>query len=355
MVNKLARLYNLCKKRKLLLIKYKIINELHKLFFKKELFPPFPLWVLIEPTNICNLQCPICYSASSKMQRPKRMMSLEEFKKIIDDVKGFTEKVFLFNNGEPFLNKDILKMIEYAVSANMAVTISTNGHFFESKVFVSELIKSGLNNLIVSVDGKDQETYGVYRRGGSLAKVIKGLRLISQTKKELKSETPKVELQFLLMKHNEHQRADMRLLAKEWGADVYSEKTINLFTTDLIDDPDSQNLLKEFLPLNPTLSRFCFSKYGKLDFKGEVLNDCLWLNKSTVINSDGTVIPCCFDNLSRHIMGNVFETPLGDIWKGKSYQDLRLEIKKNRINIQVCNGCCICRNEEIPFRERYDL
>jgi Predicted Fe-S oxidoreductases len=155
------------------LVKYNLMNKLYMLFFKKELLPPFPRYLTIEPSNICNLGCPVCPCTYGKKQRPMRMMSLKEFKNIIDEVKGFTKFLSLFHNGEPFLNKDILKMIGHAASKNMEVVVNTNGHFFESKAFVAELIQSGLSRLIVSVDGKDQETYSMYRKGRKLRKGYK--------------------------------------------------------------------------------------------------------------------------------------------------------------------------------------
>jgi len=315
---------------------------------------PLPMLVTIEPTNLCNLQCPLCPTVSNKIQRPRRMMSFEEFKGIIDELRYFTIKVVLYNYGEPFLNPDILKMIAYAVSANMEVSINTNGHFFESKAFVAELIKTGLAKLVFSIDGKDQETYAKYRVGGDLDKAIKGLKLVCETKKELKSRRPEVELQFLLLRHNIHQRDDMRRLAQESGADIYCEKSINLLIFNSFSEPRPQELLKEFLPSDLALTRFDL-KDGKLDYKGDVLNKCFWIDHSTVIQSDGTVVPCSYDSFSKHIMGNAFETPLKYIWKRKLYQDLRSGIKKNRKNTPVCDICPYARNKKMFGIVRYRL
>lgn len=76
-------------------------------------------------------------------------------------------------------------------------------------------------------------------------------------KKSLVSETPQIELQFILMKHNEHQRNYMKLLAKGLGVDIYSEKTVGID----YNDPEFQNMAKELLPSDLSLSRYwLFSK-----------------------------------------------------------------------------------------------
>jgi len=280
------------------------------------------------------------------MQRQRRMMSFEEFKGIIDEIRCFTIKIVLYNYGEPFLNPDILKMIAYATSSNIEVSINTNGLFFESKAFVAELIKTGLAKIVFSIDGSDQETYAKYRVGGNLDKAIKGLKLVCETKKELKTKRPEVELQLLLLKHNMHQRDDMRRLAKESGADIYCEKSINLLIFDSFSEPRSQEMLKQFLPSDLSFTRFDL-KDGRLDYKGDVLNKCFWIDNSTVILSDGTVVPCSYDSFSKHIMGNVFKTPLKDIWQGKLYRDMRSRIKKNRKDVPVCDICPYARDKKM--------
>lgn len=353
-MNKIIRFFDLCKKRKFSYIQYKIIDRLSRLFLKNGILPPFPYWVIIEPSNICNLNCPLCCINCEEYKQPRRMMSFAEFKGIIDEVRNFAIKVDLYNNGEPFLNPDVLKMITYAVQAHMEVHVNTNGHFFESRAFVVELIKTGLTKLVFSIDGKDQETYAKYRIGGNLEKVIDGLKLIAETKRELKSKIPEIELQFLLLKHNVHQREEMRRLAQESGADIYSEKTINLISVHSIDDPRSQELLKTFLPMDLSLTRFEL-KNGKLDYKGEILNCCPLLNHSVLICSDGSVSPCACDTFSQHIMGNVFHTPLKEIWRGSRYQALRKGVKNNRKAIPVCNFCFLGRDKKLPMITRYRL
>lgn len=290
---------------------------------------------MIEPTNACNLRCPTCPTGSGKANRLKRMMSFAEFKGIIDQVKGHVKIVSLWNYGEPFLNKELLSMIRYATSAGIRVIVSTNGEFFETKEFCLKLVQSGLQHLIISLDGADQETNNKFRRRCDFSKVANGFRLISKAKKELGSKTPVVELQFIPMKHNEHQRSRMRQLATEFHADIYCEKMMFIDCND----PEFQDTAKQFLPDNPSIKGFFLKQNGAFIQKGKIPNSCSYVYLSTVINSDGTVVPCCFDQYADYVMGNVFEERLQTIWRNNKYRAFRKNIGRDRKSIPMCNIC----------------
>ncbi len=138
MINKFKRIANLCKSGKYAIILYELFSKLGI----KNIVLPLPISLIIEPTNACNLHCPTCPTGSGKINRPVRMMSFEEFKKIIDQVKTHVDRIYLYSYGEPFLNKELLKMTKYAVSAGIYVEISTNGLFFKSREFCLELFKA---------------------------------------------------------------------------------------------------------------------------------------------------------------------------------------------------------------------
>jgi MoaA/NifB/PqqE/SkfB family radical SAM enzyme len=236
------------------------------------------------------------------------MMTFVEFKKIIDEVRKSVDTLLLWNYGEPFLNPEILKMIGYAVNARLFVKTSTNGHFFESKDFCTRLVKSGLNHLIVSLDGADRETLRKYKKKADFNAVIKGIGNIVEARKICGSKTPVLEIQFIIMKHNEHQLQAMRNLTIELGADIYSEKTVSLHMHP--DNPRFQQVARKYLPSDPSNSRYYLTPGGGFSLAGEIKNGCSMLYKSTVINSDGSVIPCCSDWYSDYVMGNVFREKL---------------------------------------------
>ena len=312
-----------------------VLNKLRKKLGFREVLHNFPLYLMIEPTNFCNLHCPICPTGSGKMKRQKRMMSFLEFKSIIDQSKGHVTNIALWNYGEPFLNRELLEMIKYAVSAGIRVRTSTNGELFKTKEFCLEVVKSGLQNLIICLDGADQETIKIYRKGASFSEIENGIRLIQEAKKTLASKTPIIELQFILMKHNVQQKDHMKQIAKELGVEIYSEKTVGID----INDPDFQKLAKEFVPNDSSLSRYYLKEDGTFALKGKIHNGCSVINREVVINSDGNVVPCSYDLYSEYVMGNVFEESLETIWKNDKYQSFRSQIRKDRKSIPMCNTC----------------
>jgi len=203
------------------------------------------------------------------------------------------------------------------------------------KKFCRQLVQSGLQYLIICLDGTDQKTLSRYRRGSSFKKIEDGFKLINEAKKSLNSKTPTIELQFILMKHNEHQAKKIKQIARNLGADVYAEKTVGID----FNDPEFQQLAKNLLPKDLSWSRYRRGKSGQFLLKGKIPDSCSWVYQTAVINSDGTVVPCCYDLYSDHVMGNVFQEKLINIWRNKKYQAFRKQIKQKRKNIPICNSC----------------
>jgi radical SAM protein with 4Fe4S-binding SPASM domain len=206
---------------------------------------------------------------------------------------------------------------------------STNGHFLEENA--DKIVNSGLGVLIVAVDGASQETYEKYRVNGKFDKVHRGMIAIKEAKKKLHSKTPEVELQFIVMKHNEHEISSINRLAEECGVQVLSFKTAQVY---------NEEQAKEFLPRNEKYRRYELSDEGRIKTKLREINFCRWVLLCPVINWDGTVSPCCFDKNAEYPLGNVFENGgLRKIWKSKSYANFRRRIFKKRSSIPICTNC----------------
>jgi len=331
MMNKLGKAFSLIKSGRFDLV----LGRLNEVFWGRNILPVLPHTLMVEPTNLCNLNCPTCPTGAGKMNRPKRVMSFNEFKRIIDEVRGYVKNIALWNYGEPFLNSELLLMIRYATKAGISVKTSTNGEFFKSKGFCREVVRSGLRDLTICLDGANQETISKFRRGSNFSEIVQGIRFISEAKRELGSKTPRIELQFIVLRYNEHQRGYMKMLAKELGADVYCEKTVGLD----YNDPQFQKMAREFLPNDLSLSRYYLKPDGQFALKGKMRNRCSWVYQCAVINSDGTVVPCCYDLYSEYVMGNVFEESLRAIWRNDKYQELRRKIRMGRKSIPMCNIC----------------
>jgi radical SAM protein with 4Fe4S-binding SPASM domain len=288
-----------------------------------------PMSISIEPTTSCNLRCPECPSGLRSFNRPNGMLDKSFFEKTIDEVAEHILYLVFYFQGEPYLNPDFTEMIRYASSKNIYTATSTNAHYLDDKN-ARKTVESGLDRLIISIDGTSQETYEQYRIGGSLEKVLDGARNIIRWKKTLKSKTPHVIFQFLVVRHNEHEIDELKRLAKEIGVDEVALKTAQVY------DYANGN---DLIPRNEKYSRYRKNADGKWSIKNELLNHCWKMWHSCVITWDGSIVPCCFDKDATHSMGNLENNTLRSIWQSQSYRQFRHSLLIGRSQIDICTNC----------------
>lgn len=290
----------------------------------------FPISISFEPTTSCNLRCPECPSGLRAFSRPTGMLQKDFFRETIDQMhKDLAYLVFYFQ-GEPFLNPQFLDMVQYAASKKIYTATSTNAHYLND-ANARRTVESGLDRLIISIDGTTQETYQQYRVGGRLDKVLEGAANIVKWKKELKSKTPFVIFQFLVVRHNEHQIEEVQRLAREIGVDDVWLKTAQVY--DFENDPNA------LIPTISQYSRYKKDKSGKTVFKGNNANHCWRLWHDPVITWNGTVVPCCFDKDAQHQLGSLHEQSFRELWQNKNYQHFRRQVLQSRKNIDICANC----------------
>lgn len=287
-----------------------------------------PLAVSIEPTTSCNLRCPQCPSGLREFSRPTGMLDINLYKNTIDQLHSTLLYLTLYFQGEPFLNKDFLEMVSYANKRKIFTTTSSNAHYFTPKV-AEDTIKSGLSKIIISIDGTTQETYGKYRVGGNLEKVLEGTKELVQQKKKLNSSTPHIVWQFIVFSHNEHQLEEMKDLALEYDVDELAVKTAQVYDFELGSD---------LLPEDEEYSRYKM-KNGKFVIKNELLNHCWRLWHACVITWDGLIAPCCFDKDAKYRFGDLKKTSFKSIWKNEEYNEFRSKVLSGRKNIDICQNC----------------
>ena len=290
-----------------------------------------PFMLMVEPTNFCNLKCPLCPSGNGQMSRPRGKMELEDFKKLVDQVRDHVFMMMMWNQGEPYINRCFNEMVRYAHERRIFTFTSSNGHFVRTVEQARDIVESGLDEIIFSLDGVDQETYEKYRVGGKIERVFEGIRLLVQTRKELASRTPQVNLQFIVMRHNEKDLAQAERLARELKADKFLVKTTQVYTA-------AEG--EEFLPQEESFRRYKSNGNGKLVVKGQPVRGCKVLWYSSMVNWDGTVAPCCFDKDVDFEMGQAFDGHFfGEIWRGRSYMDFRRKILEDRGSVEMCLNC----------------
>ena len=294
----------------------------------------YPYYLIIDPSNICNLNCPLCPTGLNTPGRKKQHVSFNAFKKIIDRLYPYAYEVALHNWGEPFLNPDILKMIRYCADKNIGTNLSTNLNIFPVKP--EHLIESGLEYLILSLDGTTQDIYSRYRVNGNIDIVLKNLRAIIDKKKELKSKRPLIEWQFIVMKHNYHQVKDAEEMAKEIGVDFLRFIPVGL----PFEAENKRELAKEWFPFLPS-EKEAFRE--DMFLQKPIEGGCFYLYRSVTLNPLGAVAPCCVVWEEKDDFGNMLENDFAEIWNNALYQSARamFSTKKRPTVRTICNRCMI--------------
>ncbi len=288
-----------------------------------------PISLAIEPTTACNLRCPECPSGLRSFTRPTGMLNLGLYQKVIDEQAKNLSYLLLYFQGEPYLHQDFLTLVKYASQKNIYTATSTNAHYLTDEI-AKETVLSGLDRLIISIDGTTQETYEQYRIGGSLAKVIAGTKKLVAWKKKLGRARPYLIFQFLVVKPNEHQIEEVKQLAREIGVDAVKFKTAQLY---------NYQEGHELMPANQQYSRYKQLADGKYALKHKLTNHCWKMWHSTVVTWDGRIVPCCFDKDAAHLLGDMNTSTLSKAWQNKDYQAFRQQVLNHRNQIDICKNC----------------
>lgn len=290
---------------------------------RKPFIAGMPSAVSVELTNHCNLTCPECPVGSGKMKREKGFMSLALYDKIISELKPYVYNINLYFQGEPMMHP---RFFAFLRDDGVHKTVSTNGHFLNAEN-CEKLARSGLSEIIVSLDGTTGETYSLYRRGGNLDQVNTGLRLLSKAIKDSGSSL-KLRIQFLVHRHNEHQIPEVKKLAHELNA------SLNLKSMQVAD----QQSMDYWMPSSRKYRRY-EKVNGTWKIKSSLPDTCprIWFNP--VITWNGLVLPCCFDKDAEYVMGDVRTDSFREIWNGTKFRTFRRSILTGRRMTDICRNC----------------
>ncbi len=292
-----------------------------------------PIWgypniLVVEPTNLCNLNCPLCVTGKN-MNSKSGMMNFDLFKQSVDIVQNYIEEVFLWLQGEPLLHKNITEMIAYISSKKIKTTISTNGQLINEKM-AEQLVLNGLNKIYIAIDGANQETYEKYRVGGSYEKAITAIKLINKFKDQYNVKNPKVYIQFLVTGHNEHQISEMESLAKDLNVTL---KKRAIVVTHMPTDKKTAN---SFLPKDRRNSRYD----ENMQIRSFEKSGCHYPWEWAVVNWDGAISACGKDPLRTHVIDYITEEyTLLDIWRSEKFNQFRKQLKHNKEQMEVCKTC----------------
>src|SRR5690606_26820847 len=288
-----------------------------------------PISIAVEPTTSCNLRCPECPSGLRSFSRPTGMMDAALLDDLLRQLGSTLFWLTFYFQGEPYLHRDLMAMVRKAADAGVYTATSTNGHYLNDEM-ARATVESGLDRLIVSIDGTTQDAYSAYRRGGVLDRVLEGTRNVIRWKRRLASATPHVIFQFLVVRQNEHQIPELKRLARTLGVDEVKLKTAQIY------DYEHGSPL---IPRDNRYSRYARNADGTWRIKNEMANHCWKMWNSCVITWDGRVVPCCFDKDAQHELGNVRKESFADIWNGERYRAFRAAVLRSRSEIDICRNC----------------
>ncbi len=283
-----------------------------------------PFNISIEPTTNCNLGCPECPSGLKSFTRPTGNMAADFYERMVDEIGDKLIYLYFYFQGEPYMHPGFLDMVKYASAKGIYTVTSTNAHFLTGRKAI-ETVESGLDRILISIDGATQETYEQYRIGGKLDKVIEGTKNLVAARQKLKSKTPHIAFQFLVVRPNEHEIEAIKLLSKEVGVDEVKFKTAQVY------DFENGN---ELIPTIAQYSRYEQMSNGLYRIKNALLNHCWKLWHSCVVTWDGRVVPCCFDKDATHQLGDLRTSSFEEIWTGEKYNAFRAQVLQSRAGIE---------------------
>ena len=299
----------------------KTVRKIKKLIINK------PDEAVLEPTNLCNLDCKYCMvgmqeelvekhgmASHSLMSRQRGVMDKAVFEKAVTDFKRFgIKKVLVCFQGEPLLNPSIGDYLKKLKREGFEVNMFTNGILFDEKK-IKEIIDSGCDSVRFSIDGISQESYGENRKNGEYEKAMNNLKKFHEMSV---GKNILVEWQFVALKNNEHEIERAKKLAKEIGVSFVLKK---YRITDIA-----------LRPVDPALWATYIEK------------PCTDIYKQICVYWNGDVVPCCYDNDGRQIMGNIMKDSLRSIWKAEKYTTFRKKVDQalrgNPEEPDICRSC----------------
>lgn len=288
-----------------------------------------PMTLSVEPTTACNLRCPECPSGLRAFSRPVGSISGDFFRQVVEEMADTLIFMILYFQGEPYIHPQFLDMVNFAHRKKIYTITSTNGHFLSEENAI-KTVESGLDRLIISIDGSTQEVYETYRKSGDLSQVLEGTANLIRAKKKLRAGNPHIIFQTLVLETNRHQIPEIQKLAKKLGVDEVKLKTAQFYNYE-----NGHPLM----PLDSRYSRYSRIADGTFQLKYALQNQCWKMWHSAVVTWDGKVVPCCFDKDASYPMGDLRRENFTAIWRSEAYRDFRQAILKGRSNIDICSNC----------------
>lgn len=331
--------------------------------------------IYIEPTNRCNITCRTCMR--NTWDEPLGMMSADTFALVAGSIAALASKprVMFAGIGEPLFHPRTVEMIARLHEIGCAVELTTNGTLLTPKRS-RQLVDAGLNVLWVSLDGATPESYADVRLGAALPKVIENLRQMRPMRKGFYLPQPELGIAFVAMKRNIGDLPNVIRLGRSLGAKHFSVSNVLPYTDELRHETLYDHTLKDLAYFSSDwIAQLSLPKMEINDVTQQAFLDALrsgcsitfaghaWSGASDVctfiesgamaIGWDGSVSPCPpllhnhesylrnYKRVShRHVIGNVGERGLLDLWSDPDYAAYRERVQGFAFApCSFCGGC----------------
>jgi radical SAM protein with 4Fe4S-binding SPASM domain len=284
-----------------------------------------PTSYCVEPTNVCNLRCPFCPTGTGAHETEKGIMSFRDYLVILNKISPYAKNINFSLRGEPFLNKNLTRMISLASYLGVQTTVASN--FALKGIDHERLAHSGLEELIVGMESEKKEIYERCRVGGDVAVVLDNIRRLQKAKERAGTKKPRIMWRFLINKFNEDGQEDARQLASDLGIgiefylmyvpDPAWKSTLHDVRRDMepfqVGNTDAYEKSPRALPV--PLEQIRLHPY--------VHGNCTWLFNSLLIRWDGSVVPCCVGSYKRLSLGNILDGSLRELWNNARFKSCR--------------------------------
>ncbi|MCL2389633.1 MAG: radical SAM protein [Elusimicrobia bacterium] len=298
----------------------------------KIIFKDTPKNVQIDVNNFCNLSCPMCASRERRQGNKitPENMSIENFK-IIASKLNFPAHFTFGNKSEPLVNPEIFNMIKCLRTVNKGAYTQVLSNFNLLENFgVETLVNSGVDHILVGLDGTNSEMYAKYRIGGNFDTVIKNIKAVQKYKKDHNISTPLMEIVFVVFKHNEHVLQKAKDMAKSLDCAISFRHT------------DCHAGFESWFPQSIDFSSEEFNLAPRANWAEELPFNAPckepWLKMN--IYHNGEVCTCCSD--AKISAGNIFKQNFNEIWNGTVYQSARSVLLGGKANTAQANACLEC-------------
>lgn len=293
----------------------------------------YPIGLQLEPTTDCQLSCPFCPRQRDIRVDGPGYMDMADYEKLLQEIGDYLITIAFWQWGEPLLHPGINAMIKLANQYGIITFISTNGQIDPGEIDLKGLVDSGLNMIIVSMDGAEQEFYEKFRQKGKMDKVKRFVKAIVKEKKGSPTSQLLINVRTIAISENEKGIQGVHDFAQQAGADIFSVKGVSLYY-----DANPNNPV---LPDDYQLRTFQYQGIKNAVAYERMPNLCSKPWSYPTLRQDGTLLMCECDHKMSNPLGNVFiEGSFKKVWQHRQAQDIRTRFKPNGIiDLAFCKRC----------------